>query len=274
MLESHTLSSQGHVVFRKDEKDPEAMLIIMNIIHSHTRRVPRFVDLNMLTRLAVLVDYLECHEVIETFSDRWIDDLKGSITVTYSKLLIQRLCISLIFRRACKFKVVTRAAIRQTKGPIQTLGLPIRESVVGERSHSSLRSGLTLTHTLRQDQPAAVRLDRLLSALEELLDDFRQDRMFCTFECNAMRYGALANGLGCRELLFPRPQIPYLGYSFENTVASVRDIQYPQWCNRSSGSGSYYDSYYQPHTCQLTSHITPIISSIDDNLKGIDKHSG
>ena len=113
------------------------MLIVMNIIHGRTRRVPRFVDLDMLTRLAVLVDYLECHEVIEPFSDRWIDDLKGSITVTYSKVLIQWLCISLIFRKACQFKAVTRTAIRQTKGPIQTLGLPIRESVVGERSHSS-----------------------------------------------------------------------------------------------------------------------------------------
>jgi hypothetical protein len=136
------------------------MLIVMNIIHGRTRRVPPFVDLDMLTRLAVLVDYLDCHEVIEPFSDRWIDDLKGSITVIYSKLLIQWLCISLIFRKACQFKAVTRTAIRQAKSPIQTLGLPIRESVVGERSHPSPRSGLILTHTFRRDQPAAVRRTR------------------------------------------------------------------------------------------------------------------
>jgi hypothetical protein len=76
MLEGHTLSSQGHVEFRMDEKDSEAMLLVMNIIHGRARRVPRSVDLDVLTRLAVLVDYLECHEAIEPFSDRWIDDLK------------------------------------------------------------------------------------------------------------------------------------------------------------------------------------------------------
>ena len=156
MLESHTLSSQGHVQFPMDEKDLEAMLIVTNIIHGRSRQAPRFVNLDMLTRLAVLVDYLECHEVIEPFSDRWIDDLKKDITVTWSKELIQWLCISLVFRKECQFKAVTRTAIRQAKGPIQTLGLPIRESVVGKRSRSSPRSGLILTHTLRRDQSAAV----------------------------------------------------------------------------------------------------------------------
>lgn len=160
MLESHILSSQGHVEFRMDIEDLEAMLIVMNIVHGRTRQVPRHIDLDMLTRVAVLVDYLECHEVIELFSDRWIDDLKGGITTTYSEALIQWLCISLIFRKACQFKAVTHTAIRQTKGPIDTLGLPIRESVVGERSNSSPRSRLILTYILRQNQPPAVRCTR------------------------------------------------------------------------------------------------------------------
>lgn len=255
MLESHILSSQGHVEFRMDIEDLEAMLIVMNIVHGRTRQVPRHIDLDMLTRVAVLVDYLECHEVIELFSDRWIDDLKGGITTTYSEALIQWLCISLIFRKACQFKAVTHTAIRQTKGPIDTLGLPIRESVVDKINHQRFDA-----------------LDRLLSALEDLLNDLRQERKFCNFECNAMRYGALA--IGCRELLFPRPQIPFLGYSFENTVASVRKIREPNWCaseRSKSGQSAFYPQYYEyeQHTCKLTSHITPIISSIDDNLKGL-----
>lgn len=132
MSESHTLSSEGRMNFLMNDEDPEAMLIIINVTHGRTRQIPRCVDLDMLTKIAVLVDYLECHEVIEPFSDMWIDDLKGSIAVTYSKALIQWLCISLIFHKESQFTVMTRTAIRQSKGPIQTLSLPIRESVVDE----------------------------------------------------------------------------------------------------------------------------------------------
>ena len=135
MSESHTLRSEGCVDFRMNDKDPEAMLIVMNVIHGRTRQVPRCIDLDMLTKIAVLVDYLECYEAIEPFSDRWIDGLKWKIAVTYSKALIQWLCISLIFHKEGQFMAITRTAIRQTKGPIQTLGLPIPGGVVGEWSH-------------------------------------------------------------------------------------------------------------------------------------------
>ena len=132
MSESRILDSEGHLNLFMNDEDPEAMLIVMNIIHGRTRQVPRRVDLDMLTKIAVLVDYLECHEAIEPFSDMWIDHLKKKIAVNYSRALIQWLCISYIFRKETQFKAVTRTAIRHIKGPMQTLGLPIREGVVGE----------------------------------------------------------------------------------------------------------------------------------------------
>ena len=131
MTESHTLSSEGRVDLVMKDADSEAMLIIMNIIHVRTRQVPRSIDLHMLTRIAVLVDYLECHEAIEPFSDVWIEKLQKNMATVYSKQLIQWLCISLVFRKEEHFTALTRRAIRQAQGPIETLGLPIRESVVG-----------------------------------------------------------------------------------------------------------------------------------------------
>ncbi|KXH56878.1 hypothetical protein CSAL01_06126 [Colletotrichum salicis] len=47
--------------------DPEALLILMHVIHGKTRSVPRQIDLEMLAKLAVLVDYYDCHEVIELY---------------------------------------------------------------------------------------------------------------------------------------------------------------------------------------------------------------
>lgn len=133
MMESQTLLSQGHLEIHMEEQDPRAMLIVLNVIHGRTSQVPRVVDLTMLTKLAVMVDYLECHEVVELFSDRWIDNLKGGVPTTYSTELIRWLCISFVFRKQIPFKTVTSTIIRLSRDAIRTLGLPIPESLVGEK---------------------------------------------------------------------------------------------------------------------------------------------
>lgn len=40
------------------------MLILMNIIQGRNRSVPEIINLEMLARLAILVDYYDCHEVL------------------------------------------------------------------------------------------------------------------------------------------------------------------------------------------------------------------
>ena len=139
MSESQALRSQGHVQFSMAEQDPEAMLIVMNIIHGRSRNVPRLVDLDMLTKLAVIVDYLECLEVVEPFSDRWVDNLKGDIPKTYSSELIQWLCVSFVFRKETQFETITSTAIRLSRCAIETLGLPIPGSLLGKNSHGFLQ---------------------------------------------------------------------------------------------------------------------------------------
>ncbi|KAF2187432.1 hypothetical protein K469DRAFT_534191, partial [Zopfia rhizophila CBS 207.26] len=129
------------------------------------------------------------------YSTQWIEKLEGNIPETYSTELVQWLCISLVFSKASLFKAITRTALRQAAGPVETLGLPIRDCVAGEKSHRS------------------VTIEQLLSGLETLLDNLRLDQTECNFECNAMQYGTLIKELRYRGLLFPRPETPFLGYS-------------------------------------------------------------
>ncbi|KAF2181502.1 hypothetical protein K469DRAFT_740767 [Zopfia rhizophila CBS 207.26] len=226
LAESDTLRSHGHLELAMSGQDPEVTLIVMNIIHGRTRKVPPSVDVNMLTKIAVLVDYLQCHEVIEPFSDKWIKKRKGNIPETYSRELVQWLCISLVFNQASLFKAITRTVLRRATGLVETLGLPIRDCVADK---------------LNQYRSATI--EQLLSGLETLLDNLRLDQTECTecnFKCNAMRYGTLAKELGYRGLLFPRPKTPFLGYSFENLVSSILHIR-----------DSPYHIAYQQHCGQL-----------------------
>ena len=52
-----------------DLVDPGVFITVMNVIHGRNRDVPRVVDLESLAKIAVVTDYLMCHESMEVFSD-------------------------------------------------------------------------------------------------------------------------------------------------------------------------------------------------------------
>ncbi|KAF4338325.1 dynamin family [Fusarium beomiforme] len=49
--------------------DPEAFNIVLTIMHGYHRDVPRSLGLEMLAKLAMIVDYYDCHEIIELYAD-------------------------------------------------------------------------------------------------------------------------------------------------------------------------------------------------------------
>ncbi|KAI9781704.1 MAG: hypothetical protein M1816_002200 [Peltula sp. TS41687] len=129
--EGNTLRSAGSLEVPLPGDDPAAMLILMNIIHGRTRKVPRLVDLETLTRLAILIDYYQFHEAVEVFSDMWVDGLKEQLPRAYTKDLVRWICVSWVLRKPREFGQVTRTAQRQAKGVVATYGLPIPDSIVG-----------------------------------------------------------------------------------------------------------------------------------------------
>lgn len=133
--EAQTLRSKGHVETRMSEQDPDTMLLIMNTIHGRFRQLPSSVDLSALTRIAVLVDYLQCHEFMEPFANKCIEQMEGNVPATYSKEFIQWLCVSLVFHKETLFKAVTCTALRRATGLINTLDLPISSRVAGKKPY-------------------------------------------------------------------------------------------------------------------------------------------
>jgi len=57
------------------DDDEALMVIVLNIIHGRNRLVPKEVGLELLTKLAVLVDKYQMVEAIEWCSDTWIDKI-------------------------------------------------------------------------------------------------------------------------------------------------------------------------------------------------------
>ena len=82
--ESVTYFQKGSVEISAEGWDIEALLVLLHVIHNQQSRVPRKLSLDMLAKVAVLVDYYDCKEAVDMWSEIWVDRLAGEIPKTYS----------------------------------------------------------------------------------------------------------------------------------------------------------------------------------------------
>ncbi len=132
--EAASTSTDGSHSIYADDWDSEAFLILMHIIHGRNRQVPRRVSLELLAKISVLIDYYECHEAVELFSELWLRELKSQLPAQPGRELTLWLCVSWILGAADIFASTTSIALRQSQGPLATLGLPIPERIVGKQA--------------------------------------------------------------------------------------------------------------------------------------------
>ena len=130
--EGLNLYSQGHAELPLPDDNPAAFLIILHLIHGQIRKVPRKIDLWMLTELAILVDKYELSETVEMMLDYWLQDLKSTIPLTLSNDLLPWICISWVFKKSDIFKKVTKTAQTESEGLLAANQLPIPESVLSK----------------------------------------------------------------------------------------------------------------------------------------------
>ena len=119
-----------------EDWDAEAMRVVLSLVHSRTKAIPRSVTLEMLSKIAVLVDYYELHEAVHFYASLWIDTLRNSLPRVYGRDLILWICVSWIFKDASIFQAVTKLVIEHSPGKVPTIQLPIPEKVIGKLSFS------------------------------------------------------------------------------------------------------------------------------------------
>lgn len=157
-------SKLGYAVHAEDW-DQQAFLILMNVIHGRNRRVPRILGLELLAKISVLVDYYQCHEAVESFSEGWIDGLNMASIFSarlfdpivpykswvYDRNLVLRVFVAWVFDEADVFECLMKTALDSATGPFYCLDLPIPQAVTGmfycEVPTRFAHHGLSLTKT-------------------------------------------------------------------------------------------------------------------------------
>jgi len=126
------VKSDGEHSINAEGWDPEALSIILNAIHSHTKAIPSTIPLEMLCKIAVLVDYYELHDALSFFASAWIEILRGSLPICYERDLILWICVSSVFGNVTILESVTKIAIKESPEKLRTLGLPIPNKISGK----------------------------------------------------------------------------------------------------------------------------------------------
>ncbi|KAF2184815.1 hypothetical protein K469DRAFT_578253 [Zopfia rhizophila CBS 207.26] len=223
--------------------DSNAMLIVMNAIHGHVRKVPSTVSLEMLAKIAVIVDYYDYLEAIETFSQKWIGKLaKPSV---YGRDVVFWICICLVFRVPDAFRIMTKIAIKGSRGPIQTMGLPIPQEVVNK------------LETKRQEVTGSA-MDAIYAKQAELCVGGG-----CMLTCRAMQLRVLMIWMHMEYLDRLQPESAFLGWNIEFILEELRKIDSPKWDDATRGGGNI-------HRCTLTRNLVERISEVAMDIRGLE----
>ncbi|EHK41438.1 hypothetical protein TRIATDRAFT_228199 [Trichoderma atroviride IMI 206040] len=117
-----------------EDWDEAALLMVMKIIHCQTSEIPQVIDSEMVAKIAVIVDYYQCRKVVDTYATTWVQNLnaKELTFCGYGRTLLLRLFVSHYFSSGVDFNRCTQIIIRESRGPIHSLGLPFPQNIIGE----------------------------------------------------------------------------------------------------------------------------------------------
>ncbi|KAJ5594960.1 uncharacterized protein N7459_001168 [Penicillium hispanicum] len=246
-LEANTVHADGcrHVVI--EGFDTRSLEIVLNALHGKNRKVPRAVDIRLLTDIAVLVDDLECHEEIEVFSQSWITQLRRELPAKWTMTLVPWIFVSFTFNKPDIYTQATRTAILKLLSISNPGMVHVTDSCIADELN------------LRRERA----IQNAISYGKDVTTQLLEGKAGCTLACQSILLGAWMKGLLSLNIL-EAPKSPYTGLAVSQLHQAMRKIQCPKW---GSESRTYLGEIsYDKHRCDFdafTSHIGRLYDSID-----------
>ncbi|KAJ4250129.1 hypothetical protein NW762_011939 [Fusarium torreyae] len=226
--------------------DPEAFNIVLTIMHGYHRDVPRSLSLDMLAKVAMIVDYYECHESVELYANIWLENVKAEIPTVYGRDCIICMLISWVFSQRDVFQKMTRLAVRHSGRLIEAENLPIPAMLL-EKIDKARQNSLV----------------DIFSAIYDLLDRL-QEESECSYECSSMLLGVLTKELRKHGILSPRSAQPFYGFSIEGSKNLIKDMKVPLWYDTNSGR------YSSTHSCTIQQKLSLALQKMEKDLRVFD----
>ncbi|KAF5635722.1 hypothetical protein F52700_5033 [Fusarium sp. NRRL 52700] len=217
------------------EWNAEALVIVLDIIHGHHRSLPQKVELDILIEIAILCDYYQCEEIVETFAERWITAF-GEDKPYEEKATMNWMFIAWVFQKGDLFNSKVTATLQHSRIPVHT-DLPLPSAIIDKIEAQRLK--------LNNDV-----LDNLYGLHESLWvtnDD-------CRRECASMLLGSLMKQMREAGLEIPKPKsLPSTIRSLVGLRKFVSGLETPVWF---MSAGFRYGNSTQ-HECSFEDKTKP-----------------
>jgi len=234
-----------------EDWDETAFSIVLNVLHCQYRKVPAIVALEMLAKIAAIVDYYQVHEAMVLVSRTWLAALKlvRELPTELNRDLCLWLTVASVFTDTHVFKSLTRVAILQGwRGMEFPVGLPIPSGVISEYMyHGRVCPPFSPWLTVHLGRISKVRnssVEVITSGLKSLREDYLEGREGCSFECRAIHHGALT--INMRQLKID-DRIIMEGTTIVELVKRLKEMQSPQWSQCVNG----YSGSRNRHSCPI-----------------------
>ncbi|PMD25408.1 hypothetical protein NA56DRAFT_565466 [Hyaloscypha hepaticicola] len=234
------LTSNGKVQVPLPDDDPEAFAIVLDIIHGHNRRVPREVELELLTEISILVDKYQIYEAVEFFAESWIEGLNFSLPRDYwreKKDVHTWIAISWVFDHSSEFKSMTKLTGRATcAGLVDDVDdrLPFPTSILESIEHQREKA-LQAAYSFIDDTISAYQGTKLLCPSP--VGFFQANQIRCPSHeasrvaCDSMVLGSLLKSL-VKGGVWPAPTSPYKHETLDDLCDSIRCLNLVSLCDQ------------------------------------------
>jgi hypothetical protein len=204
-------------------EDTLAFTILLNVIHGRIPLVPRNVSLESLAHIAILVDYYQCVDIFDLFSQMWIKCLEPTFPDVFCDDTMAWILVSWVFGNSTMFKRATEVALNQADGPISPHGYPIAQAVLGKQElHISEIIMLTITDKLNNRREKV--LAKIVREYNATIEDL-QEQDSCSFECDAFLLGKLLKLGKTKGICSPCPSAPFLNLRYDHLIQFIRNEQ-------------------------------------------------
>jgi len=134
--------------------DSQALLVVLNIIHSFHSKVPRLIQFEQLLSVAIIVDYIDCYEAVQVYVEIWLaslrkelqqgtnieidddesmqrEELEQGTNMEIDKIM-QWICVAWVFKDSKSFFSSTKSVMFTAVTRIDAFGLPIPDFVLSK----------------------------------------------------------------------------------------------------------------------------------------------
>ncbi|KAK3394997.1 hypothetical protein B0H63DRAFT_533424 [Podospora didyma] len=133
---AESAKTDGKFNLNAEDFDTNALVVVMNVLHLKNRNVPKSISMQMLAKIAIVVDYYQIWETLELASSPWITHLKTTLISIMSPTLTTEIHMIIftcwVFQDSACFREANKVAILRSREDMHSPPeLPIPSDIIG-----------------------------------------------------------------------------------------------------------------------------------------------